>query len=96
MALVFWGVVVMPLTGYASGKEAKSYSIPARSNTAVLIRLTSAPVSAQAPTITSESPSYTGSQVKGDRRGGRGLEVRVRADGSAVFVCVDLTVVSSK
>ena len=62
----------------------------------MLIRLTSAPVSAHAPTITSESPSDTVSQVKGDWHGGRGLEARVSADGSAVFVCMDLTVVSSK
>ena len=62
----------------------------------MLIRLTSAPVSAHAPTTTSELPSYTGSQVKGERRGGRGLEVRVSADGSAVFDCADLTVVNSK
>ena len=62
----------------------------------MLIRLTSAPVSAHAPTTTSELPSYTGSQVKGERCGGRGLEVRVREDGSTVMDCADLTVVRSK
>ena len=60
------------------------------------MRLTSAPVSAQAPTTVAEEPNLTGNQVKGDLRGGRGFDVRLSAEGSAAVICAYLTVINSK
>ena len=56
------------------------------------MRLTSAPVSAQAPTTVAEEPNLTGNQVKGDLCGGRGFDVRL----SAEVICANFTVFNSK